>query len=166
MYVIVDECLGTKRVRDILEPRGHTVVGVGTAFPSGAPDASILAFAADKGAVQLTTDNDFKTLGHRAGEQTGRLKRANRIVFVRCDVLKAVQRLEALIDDIEREYELHCRLGQANGDVDYRWPVSSGALARPGPATTAGSTQCRRDISPIDLSVGIPHPDWRSRSST
>src|SRR5262245_30027443 len=108
MYVIIDECFGAHRFREFFEARGHRAEGVGTAFPQGTPDPSILAFAGEQAAVLVTRDNDYKARKERVSGQGAGFRRAHRIVFVSCDGPKAMRRLEELIEDIEREYRYHC----------------------------------------------------------
>ena len=111
MYVIIDECFGAYQIREFFEARGHIAEGVGSAFPRRTPDPSILAFADKHAAVVVTRDNDYKTLKARAAGEIEGFRRAHRIVFVSCDGPKAMRRLEALIEDIEREYRYHCERG-------------------------------------------------------
>ena len=106
MTLFIDECLPLTSFRAVFEERGHTVYGVGAAFPSGSPDQSVLAAADAQGAVVVTSDKDWRQLVRQVGEGgRGRFRRAGRILF-NCDHSIALRRLQALIEDIEREYEL------------------------------------------------------------
>jgi predicted nuclease of predicted toxin-antitoxin system len=112
MTLFIDECLPLTSFRTFLQGRGHLVFGVGEAFPSGSPDQSVLAAADARGAVVVTSDRDWRQLLRQVREgERGRFKRAGRILF-NCDHSVALRRLEALIEDIEREYELATRSGR------------------------------------------------------
>jgi hypothetical protein len=108
VLAFIDECLPADSFRSILEDRGHTVKAVGDAFPSGSPDPAILAAAIELGAVVFTADSDWRLLVRRIATEEGRgfvQKRAGRVLF-RCPHPVAIRRLEELIEDIEREFEL------------------------------------------------------------
>lgn len=112
MTLFIDECLPLTSFRAIFENQGHEVIGVGEGFPSGSPDQSVLAAADDRGAILISSDKDWRQLLRQVGHgDRGRFRRAGRILFS-CDHSVALQRLDALIDDIEREYELAMRLGR------------------------------------------------------
>jgi len=101
--VLIDECMPAAQFREFFEARGYTVYTVGEYLPKGSEDDVVLAAAAACGAIVVTNDGDFRRLLDKAPGSRGRLKRAGRIVFA-CDHSKAIHRLGALIDDIEREY--------------------------------------------------------------
>jgi hypothetical protein len=111
MIVFIDECLPLASFRRFFEARGHVVYGVGQGFPSGSPDRSVLAAAEAYGAVVVTSDRDRRALLRQVAGHRGRFRRASRILFT-CDHSVALRRLEDLIDDIEREYELASRAGR------------------------------------------------------
>ena len=104
IIIFIDECLPLASFRAFLEARGHVVYGVGEGFPSGSPDQSVLAAADARGAVVFTSDRDWRQLLKQVGEgNRGQFRRAGRVLF-NCDHAVALRRLEAPIDDIEREY--------------------------------------------------------------
>lgn len=88
------------------------VLTVGEAFPSGAPDVAILALAIDREAIVVSTDKDWRKLVASVPGHGGTLRRASRILF-NCSHDRAIARLEALIGDIEREYEEAKSAGRA-----------------------------------------------------
>lgn len=109
---ILDECMPLASFRTFLEQRGHTVYGVGEAFPSGSPDQSVLAAAEQLSAVVVSTDFHWRGLLNQAAPgNKARTRRAGRVLF-NCDHHVAIDRLAALIDVIEREYELAQRAGR------------------------------------------------------
>jgi hypothetical protein len=95
-----------------LENRGHEVRSVGEGFPSGSPDRSILAAADPVGAVIFSTDTHWQSFikGVSSGKDRGRFRRAGRVLF-NCPHDVAIQRLELLIEVIEREYSVAERGG-------------------------------------------------------
>ncbi|MDP9439035.1 MAG: DUF5615 family PIN-like protein, partial [Actinomycetota bacterium] len=102
--IFVDECLPLRQFRTFFENRGYIVYGVGEGFPRGAPDQAVLAAADAQAAIVVSSDTDWRKLLTTVGEgQQGRYKRAHRILF-NCDHAIAINRLEALFDDVEREY--------------------------------------------------------------
>ncbi len=103
--IFVDECLPLRQFRTFFQGRGYVVYGVGEGFPSGAPDQAVLAAADAHAAIVVSSDTDWRKLLTTVGQaqQQGRYKRAHRILF-NCDHAVAIKRLEALIDDVEREY--------------------------------------------------------------
>lgn len=109
--LFVDECLPLASFRAFLEARGHVVYGVGEGFPSGSPDQAVLAAADVQGAVVVSSDRDWRQLLRQVKGSGGRFRRAGRILF-NCDHSAALRRLEALIEDIEREYDLATRAGR------------------------------------------------------
>ncbi len=84
---------------------------VGEAFPSGSPDAAILAVAEGEAAIVVTNDRDWESLVANVPGHKGSVRRAGRILF-RCDHSVALRRLEELFEDIEREYEIARRSGR------------------------------------------------------
>lgn len=111
IILFIDECLPLASFGTFLEARGHVVYGVGEGFPSGSPDQAVLAAADAQGAVVVSSDRDWRQLLKQVKGSGGRFRRAGRILF-NCDHSVAVRRLEALIEDIEREYELAARAGR------------------------------------------------------
>lgn len=109
--VIIDECLPAHRFRTFFEGRGYTVLTVGEAFPSGSPDAAVLALAVSREAVVISTDQDWRKLIGSAAGHRGKVRRAGRILF-NCHHHRAFPRLEMLIDDIEREYDAAIAAGR------------------------------------------------------
>lgn len=91
--------------------RGYTVLTVGEAFPSGSPDASVLALAVDRQAIVVSTDQDWRRIVSSVSRHRGKVRRAGRILF-NCRHERAFPRLEKLIGDIEREYEAAAREGR------------------------------------------------------
>ena len=109
--IIIDECLPRHQLRTFLASRGYTVYTVGEVFPSGSPDASILAVAELHAAIILSSDTDWRTLLTTVHGNQGKFRRAGRILF-NCDHSVIMSRLVALIDDIEREYEVAQLIGR------------------------------------------------------
>lgn len=108
MLAFIDECLPAESFRTILEARGHTVRTVGEAFPSGSPDPAVLAAAKEHGAVVFTADSDWRLLVRRISTEEGRgfvQKRAGRVLF-KCSHPIAIERLQELIEDVEREFAI------------------------------------------------------------
>jgi len=105
MTLFVDENL-PRSINTFFRERGHVVYGVGEGFPSGSPDQVVLALVDQQGAVVVSNDNDWKTLVSRIPTgQASRFKRAGRLLLNCNDHTVALQRVIALIDVIEREYE-------------------------------------------------------------
>lgn len=110
--ILIDECVPVPRIQALLEGRGYEVLTVGAYLPKGSLDQEVLAGAADRGAVILTHDADFKSLIAKAPGHQAKLKKAGRIVF-RCDHSQIPARLQQLIDDIEREFDAAQHAGRA-----------------------------------------------------
>jgi hypothetical protein len=96
----------------VLEMRGHTVMAVGEAFPAGSPDPSILIAAEAHGAVIFTSDTDWQKLINSVPSKSARgsVQNAGRVLF-NCSHVVAAERLNELIEDIEREFERAVKTG-------------------------------------------------------
>lgn len=106
MHFILDEN-PPRSVAVMLESHGHRVKSILDYTPRGAVDEVVATIAMQVSAVLVTFDEDFKK---RIDPKVGRRKRRRFLrlhrIWMRCSKPQAAQRLESVLDFVEREYEI------------------------------------------------------------
>jgi predicted nuclease of predicted toxin-antitoxin system len=107
MKLLVDENVPNSVTQFFIE-RGHEVILVGVALPSGSPDPLVAAVGDRHSAIVVSWDKDFANLVKRVahGSRT-KFRKLGRISF-RCKENNGRARIAEWIEEIERHYE-KCR---------------------------------------------------------
>jgi predicted nuclease of predicted toxin-antitoxin system len=101
MRFLLDENVPHSVARSLVQ-NGHTVEFVADLLAAGSPDLVVAAASEQIGAVLVSMDKDFRSIGPRVQLGRGRFQRLSRIALM-CNPVQASQRIEKAMSLIDAE---------------------------------------------------------------